>query len=211
MQLAVVNTYPDLTHPDSAERKRQREELDIHIRSAGLLGAEMVRITAGQDHPGLDRRDGFTWSLEGIGNALETAEQCGVKLVYENHSKPGAWKYPDFSWPSDIFLEIAQRLQDARLGILFDTANPVARGENPIPILEKVIERVCCVHAADTASFGTLRPVLLGNGVVAFSEIFTRLKKFGYSGWISIEEASGLGKRGMQKAISFVRKVWYES
>jgi sugar phosphate isomerase/epimerase len=211
MRIAVVNTYPDLTHPDPAERKRQVEQLDIHIQMAGLLGAEMVRVTAGQSHPGLNRKDGITWSLDGIEKALDTAEGCGVKLVYENHSKPGVWKYPDFSWPSDIFLEIISQLQDSRLGILFDTANPVARGEDPLPILEKVIERVCCVHAADTGSFGTLKPVLLGTGAVAFAEIFIRLKKFGYSGWISIEEASGLGRKGIQKAISFVRKVWYES
>jgi sugar phosphate isomerase/epimerase len=208
LRIAVVNAYPDLTHPDPAERKRQGEELDIHIRRAGRLGAEMVRVTAGQDHPGINRKDGIAWTIRGIGKALQTAEEAGVKLVYENHSKPGVWKYPDFSWSSDIFLEISGLLQDSRLGILFDTANPVARGEDPLPILEEVIERVCCVHVADTGSFGTLKPVLIGTGVVSFSEIFVRLKKSGYTGWLSIEEASGLGRRGVEKAVSFVRGLW---
>jgi sugar phosphate isomerase/epimerase len=208
MQIAVVNTYSDLTHPDPAERKRQGEELDIHIRSAGLLDAKMVRVTAGQAHPGLRRKDGIAWTRRGLRKALETAEQVGVKLVYENHSKPGVWHYPDFSWPSDIFLEIAQGFEDTGLGILFDTANPVARGEDPLPLLEKVIERVCCVHAADTGSIGILKPVLLGTGVVPLSEICARLKEFGYSGWISIEEASGLGRRGVERAVALVRQLW---
>jgi sugar phosphate isomerase/epimerase len=84
----------------------------------------------------------------------------------------------------------------------------VARGEDPLPILEKVIERVCCVHAADTDSIGMLKPVLLGTGEVPFSRIFSVLKRFGYAGWISIEEASGLGRRGVEEAVAYVRRLW---
>ena len=64
------------------------------------------------------------------------------------------------------------------------------------------------MHAADTSSEQGLRPVLLGTGLVPFDDIFSFLKQSGYEGWISIEEASGLGKRGVEEAVRFVRNTW---
>ncbi len=208
LRVAVINTYPDLTHPDAAERRRQLAQLEADIASIGLLGAEMARVTAGQAHPETGRRDGITWAVEGLTRAADAGERHGVRLVYENHSKPGAWKYADFCYPPDIFLEIAERLEDTSIGILFDTANPVAYGADPLPVLQKVIGRVRCVHAADTRTRGVFEPVLLGSGAVPFDAIFSMLKKSGYDGWISIEEASRLGRPGVARAVEFVRRTW---
>ncbi len=208
IHVVVLNTYPDLTHPDQAVREYEQEKLKAHIGAAGLLGAEMVRVTAGQAHPETDRSRGIEWAVEGLRAAAGWADSSGVTAVYENHSKPGVWQYPDFSYPSDIFLQIADHLGDTSLGILFDTANPVSRGEDPLPILKKVIDRVRCLHAADTATAQGLRPVLLGTGLVPFDDIFSFLKCSGYEGWISIEEASGLGIRGVKEAVRFVRDGW---
>jgi len=208
MDVAIVNTYPDFTHPDSRERIRQSNQLKKDIATAAALGASFVRVTAGQAHPQTKRRDGIKWAIEGLVSSIDTAEYHGIKLVYENHSKPGCWEYSDFSHPTDIFLEIADNLSDTCIGILFDTANPIAYGDNPLSILEKVIERVICIHAADTKTFGALEPVIIGTGMVPFYEIFTILKKSGFDGVISIEEASRLGRLGVQKAVKFVRETW---
>jgi len=208
IQVAVLNTYPDLTHPEEAERSREQAQLEAHIEAAGRLGAEMVRVTAGQGHPETGRSEGMDWAVEGLRRAAQKAEHAGVTPVYENHSKPGVWDHPDFSYPSDIFLKIADRLRETCIKILFDTANPVSRGEKPLPILESVIDRLSCVHAADTSSDHRLQPVLLGTGLVPFDDIFSFLKGSGYEGWISIEEASGLGERGIEEAIKFVRTRW---
>jgi sugar phosphate isomerase/epimerase len=211
IRVAVLNTYPDLTHPEGSERSRELAQLEVHIEAAKLLGAEMVRVTAGQGHPETSRSEGIEWAAEGLRRAAGKAEDAGVTPVYENHSKPGVWDYPDFSYASDIFLEIADRLQETCVKILFDTANPVSRGEKPLPILENVIGRLSCVHAADTSSDKGLQPVLLGTGLVPFDDIFSFLKQSGYTDWISIEEASGLGERGIEKAIKFVRNRWEAS
>ena len=64
------------------------------------------------------------------------------------------------------------------------------------------------MHAADTSSDKGLQPVLLGTGLVPFDDIFSLLKRHGYAGWISIEEASGLGERGIEQAVKFVRNKW---
>jgi sugar phosphate isomerase/epimerase len=50
--------------------------------------------------------------------------------------------------------------------------------------------------------------VLLGTGIVPFDLLFFFLKRSGYEGWISIEEASGLGERGIEEAVGFVRSTW---
>jgi sugar phosphate isomerase/epimerase len=208
MRVAVLNTYPDFTHPEKAQRDRELSKLERHIEAAGLLGAEMVRVTAGQGHPQTGRTEGIAWAVEYLRCAARRARDVGVTPVYENHSKPGAWTYPDFSYPSDIFLEIADQVRDAGIRILFDTANPVSRNERPLPILRRVIDRLSCVHAADTSSNRGLHPVLLGTGLVPFDDIFRFMKASGYDGWISVEEASGTGKRGIEEAVKFVRDRW---
>lgn len=208
MQIAVCNTYPDLTHPDSSERRRQLSQLKADIGAASRLGAKLVRITAGQAHPGIEKKPGIEWVLEAFHEAARAAQSEGIKLAYENHSKPGVWNYADFSHPTDVFLEIAEGIKDTSIGILFDTANPLAFGDDPMAILEEVLDRVVCIHAADIREKGALRPTLIGTGIVPFRDLFFRLHEFGYEGFISIEEASGLGQEGIQKAIDYVRAVW---
>lgn len=77
-----------------------------------------------------------------------------VTLVYENHAKPGAWHTVDFSYATDIFLEIAEKTKDTSILINFDTANPVAFADEqePMKILSQIIHRLGTVHIADTST-----------------------------------------------------------
>src|SRR5512141_432435 len=45
MSLTMMTTYPDFTHPDAGERKRQLEQIGKYIAAAAALGATYVRIT----------------------------------------------------------------------------------------------------------------------------------------------------------------------
>jgi sugar phosphate isomerase/epimerase len=211
MRLALVNTYPDLTNPSPVEREIQEANLLGDIMAAAQLGAAMVRITAGQAHPGIPRNQGIRWVLDCFHRVAGRARNFGVKLVYENHSKPGVWQYKDFSHPADVFLEIADGISDTSIGILYDTANALAAGDDPLWLLGKVRNRVTCVHAADTGTKGELNPVLVGTGIVPFRELFRSLRQGGFDGTISIEEASRQGQAGLQQAVRFIRKTWLES
>ncbi len=208
LDLVVVNTYPDFTHPDSDEREKQFSKTKKEIMTACQLGAKMVRITAGQAHPETSRDNGLVWAVEALKRLSEETSCCDIKLAFENHSKPGIWDYSDFCLPTEIFLEIAEKLKDTSIGILFDTANPLVYGDDPTGILEQVIDRVICVHIADTKEVKKLAPVVIGTGVVDFSAIFSKLKQFNYTGWFSIEEASNQGQTGVTKAVKFVRRSW---
>jgi sugar phosphate isomerase/epimerase len=211
IRVAMITTYPDFTHPDPAERELQLTKLENDIVTASRLGADLLRVTAGQAHPDVGRREGIEWAVNGLVRATEFAREYPVKLAYENHAKPGAWQYTDFSHPTDIFLEIVERTAFASLGVNWDTANTIAYGDDPIPVLKRVLNRVVSVHAADTSTRGELKHVLLGTGLVPFKEMFQILRDGGFDGWICMEEASFKGPTGVKAAADFVRRVWHET
>jgi sugar phosphate isomerase/epimerase len=208
MRVAMVTSYPDYTNPDPAERRRQIELECAYVEAVGRLGGEMIRVTSGQAHPGLREEDGIRWALEGLKACEDAGRKAGVRLVLENHGKPGCWQYTDFDQPTPIFLKLAEGIKGTSIGINFDTANPIAYGDDPLPILQKVREQVVSIHAADTDTRGALNHVLLGTGLVPFGQIFTYLKKTGFDGWICMEENSRRGPQGVQDAAAFIRKTW---
>lgn len=209
--LAMIAGYTDFTHPDAQVREKEAEQLRRLIAVASLLGARYIRVTAGQHYPEVDRNEAIDWAVAGLTSCLAIARAQGVRLVYENHSKPVVWDRFDFSYPTENFLAIAKATRGTDLGILFDTANTLAFGDDPLPVLEEVVARVEFVHAADIAEKGALKHVALGTGVVPFREIFAHLKRSGYDGWVSVEEASRTGTSGMVNAVRFVREAWTQA
>ncbi len=207
----VLNSYPDFTHPETAARRRALEGLHRDIRRAGLLGARIVRVTAGQAHPGTRRAHGLRWAADGLQAAEETARARGVTLALENHSKPGVWRYYDFAYATDVFLDLARILRGTSVRILFDTANTLAYGDDPLPVLDAVYDRVVCLHAADIRARGSFQPTRIGQGAVPFHTLFRFLKQAGYTGWVSIEEASRTGRSGVRQAVDFIRRAWHRA
>ena len=210
--VTMMATYPDFSHPDPMQRERELEYLGHDIALSSYLGAKYLRITAGQAHPKTPVEQGIQWVINFFKRSTSVSEKFNVQLVYENHSKPGAWEYPDFSQPTERFLRIAEALRDTGIGINFDTANPQVYGDDPLQTLHQVIDNVVTIHVADTAEAGKLVPVpaVIGEGLVPFNEIFRRLKQRGFDGWMCIEEASNTGREGVKKATDVVRKIWAE-
>jgi len=208
MNIIMAATYPDFTHPDELQRERELEYLRHDIAVCSYLGIRYIRVLAGQAHPGVKIEDGIMWAVEKLTEAARVGEKYGVILVYEDHSKPGAWEYVDFSHPTEIFLRVFAGIKDTSIKVNFDTGNIVAYGDDPIPVLRKVMDKVETVHISDMAEYGKLSPVVIGTGVVPNREIFALLKQNGFNGWLSIEEASNTGLDGIKKAVSFVRNCW---
>jgi sugar phosphate isomerase/epimerase len=210
-RVAMLTTYPDFTHPDPAQRAR---ELGLEVDAVGLaaeLGADLIRVTAGQAHPGTARPDGIAWAVDGLARLAQHTQGSPARPVYENHAKPGAWEFTDFSQPPDIFLEIVRKTADVKLGVNFDTGNATAFVEDPLCLLEQVIARVVSVHVADTSARGELKPVLLGSGLAPLERIFRRLQRAGWDGWLCMEEASFQGRQGVAAAEQAVRRAWAEA
>lgn len=208
VQIAMIVTYSDFTHPDAVERARQVEEVRAYIDAAVRLGISYVRLTAGQRHPGVERTDGIGWAVAGLTSCLDHAANAGITLVYENHTKGAVWTYNDFSQPADIFLEIVRQTEGTGLRLLYDTANTLATGDDPVAVLEQVKHRVAVVHVNDIQRAGYFEPCLVGTGVAPVREIFSVLHKTGFDTWISVEEASKTGEEGFRRAIPYVKGLW---
>jgi sugar phosphate isomerase/epimerase len=208
MHIAMVTSYPDFTHPDPAQRTRELALEQEVVEVAAGLGAELLRVTAGQAHPETAREDGIEWAAEGLCRLQEWARGTEVTLAYENHAKPGVWQYTDFCQPPDIFLEIAKRTESSGLGINFDVGNAATYCVDPLALLEAVLPRIVSIHASDSALYGALQHVLLGTGVTPYAKIFTRLAEAGWDGWVCMEEASYMGREGVAAAAAFVRRTW---
>jgi len=211
MRIAMVTTYPDFTHPAPLQRKKEVDLEAEAVAIAAELGAEMVRVTAGQAYPQVSIADGTIWAVEGLHDLSTTVAGSGVTLVYENHAKPMVWEFTDFSQPPQIFLEIARRTVDIGLKINFDTGNATAFSPDPLQLLDAVLDRVYSIHASDTAHRGALEHVLLGTGITPYPQIFARLHAAGWDGWICMEEASKLGTEGIQAAAHFIRQTWADT
>lgn len=211
LETCMIACYSDFTHPDPDQRAEELTKLKSNIALAKALGAKFVRVTAGQNHPGTERKDGVRWVTDGFRHALDEAEKQGVTLAYENHTKGAPWQYWDFSQPSEIFLEILDALSDTPLGVCFDTANPLVLKEDVLELLNKVIDRVVVLHVFDMREAGEFAPVRVGTGASPIPQIFSRMRQTNYDGWLSIEETSRQGKRGFEEAITYVRQTWEQA
>lgn len=211
VQSCMLACYSDFTHPDPTQRQQELNNLKADIALAKVLGAKFVRVTAGQKHPGVERTTGVQWVVDGFRRALDAAESSGITLAYENHTKGAPWDYWDFSQPTEIFLEILSALSGTPLGVCFDTANPLVLGEDVLALLDEVIERVVVLHIFDMREVGKFEAVRVGTGAAPIPEVLSRMRQAGYDGWLSIEEASRLGKEGFTESIAFVRETWRQA
>jgi sugar phosphate isomerase/epimerase len=210
-RVAMVTTYPDFTHPDE---KIRRHELKMEVEAVAIaseLGAEMVRVTAGQAHPQTAIPDGIRWAADGLASLVDQCAQFGVTLVYENHAKPMVWEFTDFSQPPEIFPEICRLTSGSALMVNFDAGNAASFAADPVDLLSQVMDRVYSIHASDTARKGALEHVLLGTGVTPYQDIFKRLVESGWDSWICMEEASRQGVQGIEKAANYIRETWREA
>ena len=207
--LLMVTTYPDFTHPDSLQREREFDFLVHDIALASAVGASYLRVTAGQAHPETREADGIAWAVDYLRKAAPISDKYGITLLYEDHSKPGAWDYMDFSNPPHIFLEIARQLRDTSIGINFDTANILVAGEDTtLQVLDEVFDQVKTIHVAETATKGKMDPVAIGTGIVPFEDIFRYLKDKRFDGWLCLEEWGNQGTEGVKRAVDFVKSTW---
>ena len=208
LPIVMLVTYSDFTHPDPAERARQRAELKLNIETAAQLGAGFLRVTAGQAHPGVGPQEGVAWAVEGLTGGLALAAEAGITLAYENHSIGYGWTRYDFSQPADIFLEIVRQTEGTGLRILYDTANNLARNDDPLAVLDRVKHRLAMLHVNDIRQAGQFEPVVVGSGVIPLEAIFKEVQASGFDGWLSVEEASRTGEAGFEQAIATVDRLW---
>ena len=203
----MATTYPDFTHPDPKQRLREADYLMRDIAICDQLGIRYLRVLAGQNHKGIGMEQGITLAAEYLRQTAAEAGKYNVKLVFENHAKPGAWDHVDFSYPIDIFYRVFDLLEGTDIRLNFDIGNVVAQNKDPLEVLERVIHRVETVHISEMKEYGSFAPVEIGTGVCPIREVVQRLTDYGFDGWYSIEESSGHGIAGIENAWKYIKNV----
>lgn len=206
--VSMVTCHPDYTHPDAAVRVQQVADMERNLRLAVELGAPLARVLTGQRHPGVGDDQGIAWATDGLTRTAEIGDRLGVRLAVENHTKSFFWTYFDFAQRGEVFLRILDGLRGTSVGVNFDTANPLVAGEDPLPLFERVADRLAILHVADLRTPGEFTFCRIGQGVAPIEDVFRRARGGGYDGWVSIEEASRSGPDAFRDAVRFVRQAW---
>ena len=218
---------PDFTSPDPEARQRAIEREALMIRITRRLGGprSVCRVLTGQRYPEVSREQGLAWVVESIERVLPVARECDVVLSMENHYKDGFWKYPEFAQKKDVFLAVLDAIPDREhFGVQYDPSNAVVAGDDPVELLEAVVDRVVSMHASDRylaegttleelrQSDGTLgyspnlRHGVTGKGLNDYDAIFRILAAHNYRGWVSIEDGMS-GMEEMAESLAFLRRM----
>lgn len=208
MKIAMITTYPDFTIPDPLQQERELAYAIADIASASELGAQYLRITAGQYYDNQDEDETVRRVADAFAHCCDYAGHWGVQLLLENHSKPGAWERKDFDFDTNRFLKLVNATHGLPVGINFDTANTYALGDDAVDVFCRVYDRVQTIHINDVKAPQSLSFTGIGEGSAPIGAILKEAKKRGFVGLLSIEEVGGRGLDGIRTSYQNAKKLW---
>lgn len=202
----MVTTYSDFSNPEREARQAAILKAKQDIEKASLLGARYIRLTAGQRYP--DCSDVQT--AEQIADCFEScicaAQNAGVSVLLENHSKPGAWQYDDYNFHMDRMCLLWEKMKHLPIKINYDTANAFAiNGWKEL--IDMFGDRIETVHINDLESVSPLRFCCISEGVVPLEQQLQYLISNGFHGPFCIEEASMKGLPGIRHAVEKTKEL----
>lgn len=224
LEIPMMCSSPDFTHPDPSFRKQEIEKMRQIIDVMAFLGPDRFRscrVLSGQKRPEVSREDGIRWTVESIQELLPYAESKKVHLVMENHYKDGFWIHPEFAQQSDIYLEIIEKITSPWFGVNYDPSNAIFAGEDPLELLAQVKHRLITMHASDRylkegytlddlkdyslqGYSQALAHGVIGKGINDYDQIFEQLRSIRFHNWISIEDGvNGLGD--LRESVQFLK------
>lgn len=202
----MVSAYSDFTLPSEEKRAEALETAIADMRRAQAVGAKYIRLTAGQAYPGEPDDQMVQRAYDCFAKCAEVSAETGVKILLENHSKPGAWEYPDYDFHVERFLNLWEALKTLPIAVNYDTANAYALKEWE-RLLEAVAGRIETVHLNDLSSIEPLGFARIGAGIVPMQEIVQAVYDTGFNGALCIEEAGFQGWDGIVKAAAYAREL----
>ena len=207
LPVLMASTYSDFTILDPELRAKEVELAKENIRKCQAIGASYIRLTAGQAYPECKVHDAIDHVYDCFEQCVVEGEKCGVKIVIENHSQPGAWKYPDFNYHPTRVLRLWEKLESLPIGVNFDTANAFAL-DCWTDILHAMLPRIETVHINDVDCVDPLHFCVVGEGVACIENMLRILLAHDFDGWFSIEEAGFQGIDGMKRAIANTHQLY---
>lgn len=151
------------------------------IELAGEMGVPGVVLGPGKPNPLFPNPTAHLmgWFRAGLDKLIPAAEKAGTRLLAEN-------------MPFGFLPHAAQMVKALNgygrneVGIVYDVANALFAGEDPVEGLRQVRERLELIHLSDTG-LDAYRHDPVGRGVVDFGTFAAGLNEIGYSGIAMLE------------------------
>lgn len=147
-----------------------------------------------------------TRMIAGFRKAVEMGRLCGIRVCFETTPHDASC----LSGTQDC-LDVLNAVDD--LAFVFDTANMLPHGDDPMEAYEALKGRISHVHLKDvvleqqpkvskhsehTPDGKLMRCVIWGEGIIPVREIYRRMIADGYTGQFAIEYVHPDGKHGLE-------------
>ena len=194
------------------------------------LGAEVLVLAASSGRSGYDRReriDRDAWRVltEGMGRAVQLADEHGLRLAVHPHQGTVIER------PEDV----DELLRSTRANLCLDTGHVAIGGGDPLELARAAADRVVHVHLKDVdlrlaervaagevgyrdaVKEGLYRP--LGDGDLDVIAIVRTLEEAGYGGWYVLEHDEVLDREPpegagpiqvVRRSLAFLERAWEE-
>lgn len=192
----IFSVANDFAQTDEAKRAKALDAIRLGIEEAGVYGAEVVRVFAGDVKEGVTFDQARAWIVEGLAEASRLAESAGVRLALENHGTLAGRA----DQVRGLIADVREMAGNDALGANPDTGNFLLVDAVPHEAVAEVADLAAMVHFKDfrrpnedesavyTSLAGTLYVgAAIGEGVVDLEACVRALRAKGFDGWLSIE------------------------
>jgi len=164
------------------ERKDSSKYYRDCVQLAADFGASVVVVVPGWTVFPTSYEQAWEWSKQGLKDAIELAEDTGVKLALE----PINSYWVDLVTRTDHALKMMKELNSKCVKVMLDTQHIFLERENPVDAVKKCGENLLHVHCEDTVSASDRRFVP-GEGEFGFESFLKALHEIDYKGHLSVE------------------------
>jgi sugar phosphate isomerase/epimerase len=186
MMNAVADPRQPYWHPSWIELDRhyraiRREHTKRSLLLAAELGAPSIQTEPGGPlEQGRSRAEAAAMFYDEFMPCVEVAERCGVNLLIE--PEPGL-----LIERFEQYLEFADRVGSARVGLNFDIGHAYCVGQDPERWIARMAPHTKHYHIEDIAATRKHRHLIPGHGAIDFAAVLREIARTGYNGWITVE------------------------
>ncbi len=167
--------------PQDSERWRQEDdEFRRYLEVAAALGSPAIRLFGGTIPDGVSPEDAVKMAGDRLGQLAEAAAEAGTDVVVESHDS--------FSRSKDL-RAVLQAANHSGARALWDVFNSQIPGEETLKDSYEAIKPwLQHLHIKDGVIKGSRWVYTpMGEGQIAYDDVFAWLKRDGYTGWLSVE------------------------
>lgn len=189
LRTAALDSSLQLAKPHGSECDQMLDEARKLLRLTGLVGAEHLRVFAG-DYPKEVPPDvAASWVRTNLTELVDVAREHGVKIALELHN-PMSEELSRLPRPksSEFSMLALNGVPEEYAGIQWDFGNPYLEGEDAAHTWRNVKSRISYCHVKDLkAADGVYSYVPMGEGSLPLHDMIRWLNEASFKGWMSFE------------------------